>query len=311
MPYAPGQQYDFTPLYQGIAKLGSNIGDFLKQRSEENKQLLNMDKALTGMRRAAPNAFASLDEETLQQMAPRDRVQQTLGVLQGHALDAAMQERKAKALNGDLVNEILAQQATDKSQTLSADADFLAAITGPRRSPTLSGAVLDAISKAPRSPLAGHILTQMVNNETHPSARDGEMPWSGPEVVTKTDASGKPVRFGVTGPKQAVVLPDREADADAKLRYAGQLRSQKRSLLALIGDPAKYGNDAMKQRMIDEVDAIDEELSGLGIKVPGKSPAPAGGLPQAAGVKPGTMAKQGGMLYRFDGKNWNPVGPAK
>lgn len=293
--FKPGEN-----LARGLEAAGKNIGDFLERRREENKRLLDTDKALTGLRKANPEAFSSLDPEDLSLMSPRDRVNLTLGVFQGHAMKAADARQTAEMENmardntrADQQFNLNAQVAADHSRGTAADAELLMRFAGKaRQNPNTLGAFLDAAGETPGSPMAAKTLEYILGHAAAAKADEGAG-WE-PQVVTRKDENGKTVRFGVTGPKQAVVLPNDQADADAKLRYGAQLRTQKRNLLAVLGDPTKTaGNPDIAQQIRDEIGSIDAELTGLGMHTmaPSGPPAPPAPAPGAGTAQPTARVK--------------------
>jgi len=46
MPYAPGQQYDFSPLAQGIAQFGQNIRNFAQKTKEDSQKSASLRKVM-------------------------------------------------------------------------------------------------------------------------------------------------------------------------------------------------------------------------------------------------------------------------
>lgn len=46
MPYAPGQQYDFTPLFAGIAQAGKNVNAFIQQKKTESQEANTLRKLM-------------------------------------------------------------------------------------------------------------------------------------------------------------------------------------------------------------------------------------------------------------------------
>jgi len=47
MPYAPGQQYDFSPLAQGIAQFGKNIQAFAQKTKEDSQKSASLRKVMS------------------------------------------------------------------------------------------------------------------------------------------------------------------------------------------------------------------------------------------------------------------------
>lgn len=47
MPYAPGQQYDFSPLAQGIAQFGKNIQAFTQKTKEDSQKSASLRKVMS------------------------------------------------------------------------------------------------------------------------------------------------------------------------------------------------------------------------------------------------------------------------
>lgn len=44
MPYAPGERYDFRPLFEGIRDLGNNVGNFIAKRKEDSQKFNSLKK---------------------------------------------------------------------------------------------------------------------------------------------------------------------------------------------------------------------------------------------------------------------------
>jgi hypothetical protein len=49
MPYAPGQQYDFRPLFEGIRSLGNNIGDAVQRYQKDKQESQFLDAQYEGL----------------------------------------------------------------------------------------------------------------------------------------------------------------------------------------------------------------------------------------------------------------------
>lgn len=302
MPWAPGNTWDFSGLNAGIASFGKNLSGFLLQRSEENKRILDTDKALMALRRANPHILdgAPFDEEDLSLMKPRDRVNISLGLLEANKQRnaQAMQEAQIGNMTSDNRRaDLLAQMQGDKfgqEQGLQqADAAFLTQfLNGVQRNPDRpSAAFLEAAGRTPTSPLSHKLLEQMLT--VGGRQKSAELP------VQSTIGGRTVISSPTTG--QFQVLPSDKMSADEKARYAGQLRGQKRGLLQAAS--RSDVDSAVKEQLLAEAQSIDDELSGLGFRTaaPPKPPAPA-----AAATAPNPP----GLLQRVFGTT-NPASAGK
>lgn len=107
-----------------------------------------------------------------------------------------------------------------------------------------------------------------------------------PRVMTKTDEDGKPVRFAVTGPKQAQVLPGEDMTPNQKRQYASSLQATRRQLLLRRTDPM-VSDPETRETLDGEIQSLDAELEDLGFGRPASSKAapiaPAAGKQAATG----------------------------
>lgn len=286
MPYAPGIQSDWSPLFAGIASAGKNIASFLDKRKEENKRIQGLDKGYKAIRDNMPEIMPGhMSEEDFYLMDPKTRIATMEGLMGARTMKMADARQTAELENmardntrADQQFNLNAEESNRRGRATAADTELLMRFAGKARTnPNTMGAFLEAAGETPGSPMAAKTLEYILGHAAAAKIDEGGN-WQ-PEVVTRKDDSGKTVRFGLTGPKQAVVLPSESADADAKLRYGAQLRSQKRSLLAVLGDPTKTaGNPDIAQQIRDEIGSIDAELTGLGMHTTAPAaPAPATG----------------------------------
>jgi hypothetical protein len=83
MPYAPGQQYDFRPLFEGIRSLGQNVNQALDRRREDSQKFNSLRKLAEAYQ---PDLKGTLDGMSLGELE---------GTVKAFTLKQAMDEANA------------------------------------------------------------------------------------------------------------------------------------------------------------------------------------------------------------------------
>jgi hypothetical protein len=91
MPYAPGIQSDFSPLFAGISRLGQNIERF----ADERKRQKDTDKALLTLVKSNPEQFPNVDPEHLDSLSRADRISTITGMVRAKTMRDAADQLKS------------------------------------------------------------------------------------------------------------------------------------------------------------------------------------------------------------------------
>ena len=178
MPYAPGINYDFSPLQQGISSFGQNIQAYVA-RGEKSKGMDAMLKAYL------PEDF---DSKALAGMSLEEKE----ALVKGHVMQQDAAERKARLQDYQAQADLRNEQTAQRKQADSAWGQFATGLgtdatldTGPSLGQGLSAFSNDnmmrraAESGVLGDPRLGNLLRYSQQQEAGPSLSFGEDPVSG------------------------------------------------------------------------------------------------------------------------------------
>jgi hypothetical protein len=289
MPYAPGESFDFRPLFEGIRSLGNNVNQFVDRKREEGRKA-------TALRRV----FEAYAPEEMKGSSASMGLGDLEGAVQSFALTQAMQERdqaralrerQVVAMEGQLGLAKAAQEAGLARETrmvADQDADRTAAkgfqarlaelvqggpMAGGFREPGNLG-LADVVRAAGEAgmPLPAGSLMDAVRSMQQPR-RAYE-----PEVI---NVGGRNILFSPeTGAQQE--LRSDELTPAQRQSYARELQKQ---WIALARDIANPEREAGMQGLLAAKAVLEQQFEEFGLPLP-KAPQVVADPPQTKPADP-------------------------
>jgi hypothetical protein len=291
MPYAPGIQYDASPLGRGIAQAGANLRGWLSDTIDRSRKSKALDPVL--LEYAGPEG--SEQRKTLKQALGGMSVDEKEGLLQAGALkmtfDKLRQEQQFKreeGLRSDRAIRVQEGQLSMSQEKQAAGQRFTRSLADLGAQPMSLGEAFASTSAGMNQPrtlgladvaqaAAGaglamdpeQVGTLAVNEQRQrtlaerddkPDKRLTRVTLGGVDYVMSPD----------TGAFQQ--QPSMELSPADKQRYIASLRQQRRQLIQSRANALDQGTVPLIDQ---ELAVLDEELAGLGAKV-GSDAAPKG-----------------------------------
>lgn len=315
MPYNPGISADFSPIAQGLANLGANVRQFAQKRKAEADETKTLRRLASIYAPDQKDQFETMGLADLRAEAQRFAVTQAQKKMKMDEDRMAFDQRQAEEQGGRadqylalqkafaLENEKKQQAADQTNQAFTKFAQEYAA--GPPavlrpdlfdQANTPEGRLNYALKRNPQAAAGQNFsdfarMVQQMNRDN----RNQD-----PRVV---DLAGRKV---ITSPTGAFQILQDENDPKLKAANIAQLRRDRRTLMVKAADLGI--DEGIKQRLLDDVAVIDDELTELGAM---KRPAPVK-APTDAEIKELPKSKEElvkGVIYRGrNGKAYQWVG---
>lgn len=346
MPYSPGVQFDPSALYQGIANLGQGLATGILERRKKEEEKQKKTAALAFARKFMPMVnpdMANVDDKTLGAGIESMGVDNVLSMADHIAKQATAKkeadqrqqliQQQIAASKADLIAQEQNRRALQQAASPQAGlADQI--LSGGRFSQLDPNQAADPARSYIRAGGSDPAQMNQLNDMAARMAKGGGKPgpqlmdlgqgvrgvWDGnnfsripdpketKDVAPTADIGGRTLTsFGgkvfdqQTG---AIVQPDKPLDP-----FAGQLLLQNYQAAISQIQNHKKGWTESQTTADNRLAALQEKANYLADQLGNARPFPKiGTAPDKPEQKtPPKRVKQGGIIYEFDGKNYNPI----
>lgn len=270
MPYAPGERYDFRPLFEGIRDLGNNVGNFIAKRKEDSQKFNSLKKLAEVYQ---PDLKGTLDGMSLGELEGTVKAFTLKQAMDDAAANRGLRERGVAAQEKQVSLTEAMQQAglAQRQREDQAAAGFQGRLAelvqgGPLadgfREPgrlSLSDIVSAAGSSGFRLP-PGQLMEAVRSMQVDPEA----------QAPREFQIGG---RAGVYSPKTGAfdLLPAEGLTPAQKQTAAQNLQRQWVDITKAMADPTAQNMDELKQAR----QMLEEQFAQYGLKPPVRTAPPA------------------------------------